>query len=382
MKKSILFCCHSFEMGGIQKCMINLLNAMDTTKYEIDVLALHPSFELLDLLQADVNLLDTYKYIMTKYGTFEYLKRNKASLTKYLKYYVFRLVNKLGKQSWKLYTAPEKEYDIAIAYAHNGQVPYYVIDCVKAKKKYMWHHEGRCPRDEYYPLMKKYYPVYDGIIAVSNSDREILVNEFPEIRENVKVLYNVIPKEEIRQKAKETIKISKKNKIKLVTVGRMSQQKGPDLLIETARKLVRDGYEFIWYWDGDGVMMEDMKAMIEKNHLSEQVSLLGNRKNPYPYIQMCDIYVQPSYYEAYCTTTLEAQVLEKPIVVTDVPGMREQFGEEEGKIVPVDSEKICAAIEELIDHPITCKQMSEKLHEKMYTEDHTLDGYYRLFDQE
>ena len=57
--------------------MINLLNAMDTTKYEIDVLALHPSFELLDLLQADVNLLDTYKYIMTKYGTFEYLKRNK-----------------------------------------------------------------------------------------------------------------------------------------------------------------------------------------------------------------------------------------------------------------------------------------------------------------
>lgn len=386
MKKSILFCCYGLGMGGIEKCLINLLNELDTEKYEIDVLPMNPCYDLLPLLHGDVTILDPFKYVMNTTDTIAAIKCQKLLLKRtiqYIRYIMYRLINKWGHKPWRLFNAPNKEYDIAVAYAHVGYVPYYVMDCINAKKKYMWHHEGRYLKGKNYYLDKEYFPKFDSIIAVSKDDKKVLEEVFPELKNSIKVLYNIIPYNEIINKSCEIVEsIEKTDKIKITTVGRLTRQKGPDILIDVAIKLKKANIPFVWYWIGDGDQKNFMQSQIKKNNLSEYIVLWGNQKNPYPFIKWCDIYVQPSYYEAFCTTTMEAQVLEKPIIVTDVCGIHEQFiNGYNGLIVPIDSQEIFRQIFILANNPLKRKKLSENLRDKMKNYSNVIDDYYCLFDQ-
>ena len=382
MKKKILFCCYGFGIGGIEKCMINLLNKIDTTKYEIDVLPMNPEYALLPALHADVQILEPFDYVMNTTDTVNAFREKKEGLFVYLKYAAFRIVNKWGHKPWRFFKAPEKHYDIAIAYAHTGYVPYYVIDCVDAERKYMWHHEGRYVKDEHYSLDQEYYPKLDAIVAVSEDDRRILTDAFPELKKKIKVLYNLVDKEEIRLKAKAPIEVEKNDEVlKITTVGRLSHQKGPDILLDVAEKLRDSSVAFRWYWVGSGDLDEFLRNGAKERGLENQIILMGNQSNPYPYMSFCDIYVQPSYYEAFCTTTMEAQVLEKPIVVTDVCGMREQFTPDSDCIMTnVDAEEIFQAIFALASDKEKCQQLSANLHRKMQKDDGILQTYYDFFN--
>ena len=116
--------------------------------------------------------------------------------------------------------------------------------------------------------------------------------------------------------------------------------------------------------------------------MEDKVIFEGNQANPYPYIKLCDIYIQPSYYEAYCTTTIEAKVLQKPIVVTDVCGMREQFKHgETALIVGVKPEEIYAAIKQLITQDGLKEYLMDNLKKQTNPMECLLSKYYQLFDE-
>lgn len=383
MKKKILFCCYGFGIGGIERCMINLLNVIDTSRYEIDVLPMNPEWDLLPNLQANVTVLQPFDYVMNTTDTVEALKKKKAGLNLYLRYIAYRVINKWGKKPWILFKAPEKEYDIAIAYAHIGYVPYYVIDCIRAKKKYMWHHEGRYVKTARYSLDQEYYPRFNALVAVSKDDRNMLIEAFPNLEKHIKVIYNVLNRDEIRKKALEPCAFTYcADVLKLSTVGRLTHQKGPDLVLQIASKLKCMNISFQWCWVGDGDLMEYFKEEIHSRGLTENVIPVGNQKNPYPYMLQCDIYVQPSYYEAYCTTTLEAQVLTKPVIATDVCGMREQICDgHDGIITNINVESILKAILTLANNKEMRTQISYNLKEKMRGSDENLEAYYELFEE-
>lgn len=383
MKKSILFCCYGLGIGGIEKCMISLLNMLDTERYDIDVLPMNPEYAMLDSLRANVRLLEPFDYVMNTTDTAAAFRERGANVLDYGKYALFRVVNKWGKKPWRLFRAPEKVYDIAIAYAHTGYVPYYVIDRVRAKKKYMWHHEGRYIKDSRYPLDREYYPKFDAVIPVSLDDGRVLEETFPELRGHFRVLYNVVDREEIRAKAAQDVGYEDDpGVLKLTTVGRLTEQKGPDILLEAAQLLKDRQIPFVWYWVGGGNLEDWLRQESARRGLDGCLRLMGNRSNPYPYIAGCDIYVQPSRYEAYCTTTLEAQALEKPIVVTDVCGMREQFTDgEDGILTPIDSSAIAGAIVKLCEHPEMRRALSSTLAKKAEGNSAVLERYYQLFEE-
>ena len=383
MKKSILFCCYGLGIGGIEKCMISLLNALDTTKYDIDVLPMNPEYALRDSLRADVHLLDPFDYVMNTTDTLEAFRNKKVSVLHYARYITFRLVNKWGKKPWKLFSSPKKTYDIAIAYAHTGYVPYYVIDQIHANRKYMWHHEGRYIKDARCILDQEYYPKFDAIVPVSNDDKQVLIEAFPDLADRFHVLYNVLDREDILKKSLAPIDYSTDpNLLKITTVGRLTAQKGPDILLEVADKLQEEGIPFLWYWVGSGDQEQWLRTETKKRGLTGKILQMGNQSNPYPYIAGCDIYVQPSRYEAYCTTTLEAQVLGKPIVVTDVCGMREQFTDGvDGILTAVAPEPIAEAILTLYHNPQKQEALKSELSRKMSSENNILQSYYELFDR-
>lgn len=384
MKKiSILFCCYGLGIGGIEKCMISLLNMLDTNRYDIDVLPMNPEYALLESLRTNIRMLEPFDYVMNTTDTVQAFRKKGASILDYGRYALYRIINKWGKKPWKLFSAPEKEYDIAIAYAHTGHVPYYVIDKIRAKRKYMWHHEGRYIKDARYPLDQEYYPKFDAVIPVSLDDRRVLAEAFPDLKDHFRVLYNVVDKMEIRAKAAQSVEYSNDpGVLKLTTVGRLADQKGPDILLDVAQRLRDRQIPFVWYWVGGGDREEWLRQQAVRCGLDGNLRLLGNQSNPYPYMAGCDIYVQPSRYEAYCTTTLEAQALEKPIVATDVCGMREQFTDGvDGILTTIDAEAIAQAIIRLYEYPELRRVLSHTLSRKNGNNDAVLTQYYQLFDE-
>ena len=180
------------------------------------------------------------------------------------------------------------------------------------------------------------------------------------------VMYNQFPYQQIISQS--GVSIQPMNSTALLTVGRLSSDKGQQMIPETARMLVDAGYDIHWYLVGDGPLREEVEREIEKYGVSDRVILLGTQSNPYPYIKNCDIYVQPSFSEGWGLTVQEARILHKPIVTTPVPVFGEQIiSGENGLIVDEMTPKaLFEGIKTLIDHP----KMREKFVENLEKEEH------------
>ena len=139
--------------------------------------------------------------------------------------------------------------------------------------------------------------------------------------------------------------------IKIVTVGRLSREKGQDLAINALLKLKQDGYKVRWYCVGEGNARDEYEKLIKEKNLEGNFILLGANPNPYPYIKKSDIYVQTSRHEGYCLTLAEAKCLCKPIVTTNFIGAYEQIKNKiNGFIVNQNEDDIYEKIKFIIDN--------------------------------
>jgi len=110
------------------------------------------------------------------------------------------------------------------------------------------------------------------------------------------------------------------SRFKILTVARLSHAKGIDNAIRALKLLKDRGYHNIaWYVVGYGGDEAMIRKLIEENELKDSFILLGKHINPYPFMKACDLYVQPSRYEGKAVTVREAQILAKPILITNYP---------------------------------------------------------------
>lgn len=369
--KKVLFVCYGMGVGGIEKCLVNLINVMSEEKYKVDILLMNPEYALKSEVKTSVKYLDSYDYVMNTTDTIKEIKRRggiKGNIQKFHRYCLFRLMVKFCGKAWKIFSPTKDEYDIAIAYSHHDYSSYYVIDKVKAKRKVLWFHNGIYTgnRMRYY-WDKIYYPQFDYIVAVSKDCEEILKNKFSFKTGQLIVLRNICDADQIKKWSFEYYPENFiEGRIHIVTVGRLTKEKGIDIALDACELIVKKGYKICWHWIGDGNMKEDSQNKIKEKELEQYFILEGEKANPYPYIRKCEIYVQPSYYEAYSTTVTEAKILCKPIIVTDVGGMREQIVENEtGIITPVGADFLAQGIIRLIDDKVLQRKMISQLKKEM-----------------
>ena len=113
--------------------------------------------------------------------------------------------------------------------------------------------------------------------------------------------------------------------MKLVTVCRLSiHTKGLDRTILATKRLKEQGYNFKWIIIDDGEDRELLEEMIEKESLKDRIFLIGQKKNPYPYMKQCDVFVMASRREGKPMAVTEAQILGLPIIVTNYSSAKEQ----------------------------------------------------------
>lgn len=370
--KNIIFVCYGLGIGGIEKCLVNLLNAIPKDKYNIDVLLMNPIYNLKKDVNGNVNFIDSYKYVMNTTDTLREIKQHGGIIkqpVKFFEYVIFRIITKLRLNNHVLFHRLPKTYDIAVAYSQNDNSPYYVIDKIAAKKKVLWYHNGAYEKEEkLYIKDKKYYSKFDNVVAVSTDCYKMLKNKFDFRSNQLIVLQNICDKQYIEKKADETLNpFNQEIPVHIVTVARLSSEKGADMALDACIILANKGYNFCWHWVGDGADSKLIQDKINEYKMPDYFILEGNKINPYPYIKNCSVYVQPSYYEAYSTTITEAKILRKPIVTTDVGGMRDQIVNNlTGIITSISAESIAQGIEKLL--------INEDL-QKTFTDNLSKEGY-------
>lgn len=353
-KKQVLFVCYGLSIGGIEKCFVNLLNVLPEEKYDIDVLLMSPQYAMKPQIRRNLHFYDEFEYILYSGGAMDAIRQRGGILRnpgKFLKLLLFRQLDRNGGNGYRLYKKLPKTYDIAVSYSQNGYGLYYVIDKVRADRKVLWYHNGAYdPTPEELEKHRKYYPQFDSVVAVSRDCAAVLREKLPEISGKLLVLRSFCDCEAIRQSAGAFRPESFGGDCRhIVTVGRLTKEKGALMALEACSRLRSQGHNVCWHWVGDGEQAEEVARRAAELGLQDHFLLEGNQSNPYPFLAAADIYVQPSYYEAYSTTVTEAKVLAKPMVVTDVGGMRDQLTHgENALIVPVDPEKLTDAVQQLL----------------------------------
>lgn len=359
MKRKLIFITEALWIGGIESALVNLLNRIDYEKYDVTCLVLRGSLDLADRMPPECRLIVADRQQPVTFGeAYKYkrmynLMEEPQHATKLRRFIWKALCAFLRAPEARLYAAyvkkqlGEEHFDTAIIYS--DRVAETAVRAVNADKFLMFYHHGAMRR-EYHDTYG--YKKAEKIIAVSELLAEKLKKYRPQYAEKIIAVNNLIDIERIkRMSAEEPETKFPKERFNIVSCGRLSEAKGMDIAASACGELVSAGFTNIRWWIVGGGPEEDaLREQIAKLHLEEYVMLLGMRSNPYPYIRMADLYVQPSRFEGHCVTVMEARILAKPILATK-NAAREQINDGcDGMLCDTDASSIAGGIRVLIEH--------------------------------
>lgn len=394
--KKLLFVIPTLSCGGAERGLTALLKKLDYSKYDVDLLLFRKDdMYYLGEIPKEVNILNNdlemqlaffhVKHLLKPKFIFKY--PHKVLLRIYLTIRLkMKSILKLKKEyyEWdklkKIVPKNNENYDCAIGFLE-GNATFYVIDKVHSTKKIGW------MRSDYekWGYQKKHdlvlFEKLDTLFSVSDANAEALRNIFPEIKNKIKVMYNVLDEEEISKKAASNdAPTFDKKCFNILSVGNLRYVKGYDIAIDVCKRLRDEGYDFTWYIAGEGRERKMLEKIIRKYSLEKHFILLGLCKNPYKLLKECDLYVQTSRHEGFSTTIREAKIFTKPIVVTDVPGMRDQIiNNYTGLIAELSVEKIFVAIKSLIDNKDLLDELQQNIsieNSKTFFQNEQMNQFY------
>lgn len=350
-KKKIVFLLNDMDIGGVQKSMIAMLKYLASLQqFEIDVIIWQKGGLLEKEIPPAINIIhQSYPPTLNDIKIEKRLLKRVENLYQLFRFKWFTIFK---EKPWYYYNIVQKQYDIAVSYVHRGYPLCFTIDKVNASRKILWFHHGIYEATEKQKLLDDiFFNLYDTIVAVSDSNKDHITSNFPKLNKKLEVIPNLIEVEEIKQRSEDCIIDLPKspNVYNIVTVSRISQEKGIDLALDVAYKLKDRGLKFKWYFIGDGETFAEMTQYIIEKEISDVCVLLGSRVNPYPHMRLADFYVQPSYVESQCMTVYEALALKKLIVATNLHALQDalQHGKL-GILCNPDADEFANAIEQLI----------------------------------
>ena len=398
MKPQVLIMMHYMELGGAESALLGLLQSVDADRIDVVVFIYDHRGELMQYIPTDkVRLLPEVKaYKMIERPFMECVKSGQIGVA-IGRWLASRTVDRSpvpdGKHDIRIFTRiadwvehfvpniqPDVEYDLAISFLmpHN-----YVINKVRAKKKLGWIHTDY---STVYVDAERELPVWsqlDYIASISEEVGQKFVETFPTLKDKIISIENILSSKFIRQRAgEENISLDPNpSTIKLLTIGRFSIPKKMEEIPLICRKLIGEGLSVKWFIIGFGSneIEQLVRDNADKEGVTDNVILLGKKENPYPYIKACDIYVQPSRYEGKSITVREAQILCKPVIVTNYPTASSQIQDGvDGIIVPMEVDGCAQAMATFIRDKEKQAQIVEYLKTHDYGNEDEIEKIYEL----
>jgi len=366
MRKNILVVSGGMEVGGVERSLLGLLGTLDSRRYKVDLFLFEHAGEFMQYIPAGVHMLPENR-------TLALAKQPIAWLFRHGHWGVgtIRLLAKLLGAARAWYTrassvnthlchrmllpfipAQEKPYEVALGFFAPHD---YISKKVKAKVKVGWVHTDYSAKNVGVDKVfeRKMWAALDYLAPVSDSCSEAFLTVYPEFREKIRVVENILDPALIRRQAGEFSAAEEMppvaNGYNLCTVGRYCDAKAFDWAISACAQLKRRGAPVRWYAIGYGPDESMMKRLIAEKGLRQDFILLGKKVNPYPYIKACDIYVQPSRYEGKAVAVREAQILGRPVLITNFATAQSQLRHgHDGHICELSIEGVVQGVEYLI----------------------------------
>ena len=386
--KKVVFVIRRLANAGTEQSLIKLINSIEN--YDITIMLAREDKTLLPQISKNVNVIELYEQgLGLNMGL--YLKRSlkKAEFTKFL-YMSFQLYNYVKRDQFEQlnehlltsYKIQKEKYDLAIAFdggSRNTLTPF-VLEKVEAKKKIMWIHEdySKVPEKEII-AGHKIFPKFDQIFCVSKAAKEKFSEIYPELEEKITHFYPIFDTREYHEKAEQIEDTFNYEGTKILTVGRLEDEKGQERLPGIVSRLKKEGYQFKWFLIGDGQLRKTLEKQIKELKIEDYLVLLGKRANPFPYYKNCDIYVQPSKQEGYCLSMAEANSFKKPLIATDFITSKEFIVHGvDGLIADNNSQSIYKNIKKILeDEPLRIR-FSENSQNKIVDTYSEMTKFYSL----
>lgn len=341
--KKILFFVDNFDEGGVSKVLLDLLENINLDKYQITVMALYGG----GIYQKRFEQFARIKHcFIIPDANDQTLKTNL-----YRKYWggMLRLPEKLFYK-WFI----RENYDVEVAFFHGWSTKIIGGSLNKKSKKIAWVHTDLVnwnAADGVFKNLnhhKKTYEKYQRVISVSHNVQNGMKQKYG--LEGCEVLYNPINKTKILTQAKETVDYKPlPNTINLITVGRLSYEKGYDRLITACHQLNVDQLNFQLIIIGEGPERKKLEELIQQFNLKDKVKLLGQQDNPYKYLKLSDLFICSSRGEGFGLVVAEAMTLGIPVVTVDCAGPRELSNNGEyALLVDNSEEELYKGIKQLI----------------------------------
>ena len=366
----LLFAIHYLELGGAERSLIGLLRALDYSKVKVDLFVYSHRGELMKEIPPDVNLLlEIPEYAQIERPLKEVLKDG------YLRLFLARIKAKWWFAKYKKqnhpkdgnaifsYVAknvtpllppinPDKEYDLAVSFLAPHDI---VQKKVRARKNVCWVHTDYTKVDVNTDIELPVWSQYDHIAVVSEGVAKAFIKRFPSLREKVVVVPNILDAQYVQEQSRAfDVKgemPQEDGTTRLLSVGRFTEAKNFDNVPDICRRILNAGVPIRWYLIGYGGDEALVRQRIAEAGMEKHVIILGKKDNPYPYMQACDIYVQPSRYEGCPVTIQEAQALGKPVIATAFPTVKSAIQDGvNGVIVPLDNNGCAQGIVQFIQN--------------------------------
>ena len=372
MKQQILFVIHRLDAGGAEKSLVSLLNSLPLDEFNIDLMAVDPTGIFRSQVPNAVNIVAAPRELICQFARVTASRFRHYATLKLLAIKIKGIIGdhirgeKSRKQRchvqyyndiWRN-NIPEyhKEYDVAVSYIDG--LNYFVIDHVRAKKKILWCHNDYNKLDFVPEYDRPYYDKANKVCTISEQCKKSLIENFPQAKDKIEVVENISSSRIINAQADNLGEMEqsgdgfiKDNRFKIVSIGRLTEQKGFDYAIEAAKILKDKGLSFCWYILGEGPLRNTLEEQAEKCGVAEFTRFIGIRSNPYPYIKGADIFVMPSRYEGKSIALDEAKILCKPIVVTDYPSVHDAIvNGDDGLVVEINANSIAEGILKLYEN--------------------------------
>lgn len=373
-KKNILFLIPSLVGGGAERTLINLLNKIDYKNYNVDLLVVCNKGEYITQIPKEVNKISLFNN--------DFFVRILAYLQKKTGFtFFFKMI--LNKKI-------TKKYDVSISFLDSNftDLLFFLKDsgkkyCIVHSSYVTYNNFAKFYKNEKYrnKLIRERYNNLNGIFFVSHDAMNEFINTFGNFPK-MEILYNIVDAESVKKKSL-IFQLPKLKVFNFVALGSLLPVKGFDKLIEAAKVLVEQEFDFKITIAGSGPEEKKLKNLIQEKKLEKHIELIGFQPNPYPYLLNSDVFVMSSISEALPTVLIEAMILKKPVLVTNCSGCREIV--ENGKFGLLAEQNVNDIAEKMIQYisnPKLLNYYSKQSFErsKIFDEEIILNKFYSLFD--
>lgn len=397
MKHRILVVGHYLEIGGAETSLIGLLNALDYSKVDVDLFLYRHTGELMDMIPEQVNLLP-------EIPAYSFIERSIKDTLLHGKVLI-ALARIFAKVRFALYSRKAKpisvdpyygylertmkhvlpslkkygEYDLALNFIG---MPCVVLEKTNAKVKAGWIHTDYSTISVNQHKEEPRWLLFDHIVSISDAVTDTFVKTFPHTESKIFLMENILSPVLVRERSQEfSVAHEMPHKpgcTNILSIGRFCVPKRFEAIPKMLSIMRKKGIAVHWYLIGYGDETL-IRQETERYQVGNMLTILGKKSNPYPYIKACDIYAQPSIYEGKSVTVREAQILCKPVAITNYATAQSQVKNGvDGVIVPLDVESCANGLIDLIKDIELQKGLSLYLQSHDYGNEAEAKKVYRM----